>query len=849
MKFLYFGDRHYSASKLPPNRIDDFFETTKNKDLEIIELAKRENVAAYLQPGDFFNEKDVNGENDFLAEIIDRWNMPSASSLLSKYFSSKNKDDIIDNVNKSIPMIGIAGNHDLIGNSLDTLPSTTLGLLSSLGLMRIVSKDNPVFFETEDGLKVAITGTSYHLHQDEKEYIDDYIVKEKLGDIHIHLVHGMLSEKDLGSLIKHTLIDNILDTKADITLCGHNHIGFGVLNIRGKYFINIGSVTRFTGDLKEMTRVPSVALIDISKDGVFVKEIPLKSAPLGSDVIDRSALEEDKKKKIAINKFRKEAESMKTKTKPDMSDFVESIADNESIPDEIKNDILDRLVIKEKENAKVKAVKTNAYVTKIILENFQSHKYNEFDLTNGFNVFVGETRQGKSAVLRAFYWVYENKPSGKRFIKRGELYAKVTICLSDGTMVSRFVEDKRSGKNGYEIIYPDGTSETGNTKLLEKVQKILGFNNFYIDQKLSLPVNFYKQGESWYLIGNGQTNTDKARIIGALSGTNIADAIIRDLDTENTKALVSYKVAKQKCEEINKEIDTFEYLPKLKADLDNMKVLMEKYKNLETLKLSLEGLKTRRDSLIENITQKEVILSDLSNLNKAKDELQKLKDSENKLSLLENNNKNYLRVKTLLQEQSNILYSLSNLSLAKNEFLRLKNVKDTFDKLIDINQKIDFCKKNILEKSEIIKETEQIDFISDACKMVRDAELELANLTNLLKNLNSTILRKNTLKANISNINNKIASYDKLLVFEDNLKKLKEINNTLEKLDVVNEKIVSFKEKINKENSKLKVAEDNLEKAKDNYAKVLEETHICPICKETLSKEKIEEIVYNKKGE
>ena len=134
--------------------------------------------------------------------------------------------DEYDNVNKSIPMIGIAGNHDLIGNSLDTLPSTTLGLLSSLGLMRIVSKDNPVFFETEDGLKVAITGTSYHLHQDEKEYIDDYIVKEKLGDIHIHLVHGMLSEKDLGSLIKHTLIDNILNDIKEQTGDDYEFIGW-----------------------------------------------------------------------------------------------------------------------------------------------------------------------------------------------------------------------------------------------------------------------------------------------------------------------------------------------------------------------------------------------------------------------------------------------------------------------------------------------------------------------------------------------------------------------------------------------------------------------------------------------
>lgn len=846
MKFLYFGDRHYSASKVPPNRIDDFLETTKNKDLEIIDIAKRENVTAFLQPGDFFNEKDVNGENDFLAEIIDRWNMPSASSLLSNYFSSKNKDDIFDNVNKNIPIIGIAGNHDLIGNSLDTLPSTTLGLLSSLGLMRLVSKDKPVFFETEDGLKVAITGTSYHLHQDEKEFLDDYIVKDKLGDVHIHIVHGMLSDKDMGPLIKHTLIDNIIDTKADITLCGHNHIGFGILNINGKYFVNIGSVTRFTGDLKEMTREPSVALIDISKAGIKIENIPLKCAPAGNEVIDRSVLDEERKKKAAISKFRKEAESMKTKTKPDMSDFVESIADNESIPDEIKNDILDRLVIKEKENAKIKAIKNNAYITKIILENFQSHKYNEFELSNGLNVFVGETRQGKSAILRAFYWVYENKPSGKSFIKRGESYCKVSLILSDGTIVSRFIEDKRNGKNGYEIIYPDGTSESGNTKLLDKVQKILGFNNFYIDQKLSLPVNFYKQGESWYLIGKGQTSTDKARIIGALSGTNIADAIVRDLDTENTKSLLSFKVAKQKSEELKSEIDSFDYLEDLKIILDKIKNLLDKYKNLEVLKKNLEILFEKKVKLENSIKEKSEILKDLDSLDISKNKLLELKKLQHFEEVLEMTNKNYLKVNLLLNEQLNILKELSTLDILKANVLKVSDTNSKLIQLVSFKERLKLDKTNILEKENIIKETENIEFIDDACRMIRSAETELLSLNVLLENINKNLRRKSNLEINISKEQSKLEKLEKVIDKKEILIKLKEKNNLLNDLNSYFNKTLEIKNKLDKEIYKLTTAEEKLKQSRENYAKILEETHICPICKEPLSKERINEIVYKK---
>ena len=147
IRFLLMGDRHNSENT-PKSRIDNFQESVKAKDEEIMSIAKHYNVAAILQAGDFWTDGDARIKNDFIPEIVKRWIDPM-------------------NPGKSIPMIGIAGNHDLIGNNINSLPNTTLGLTVSLGYQKLASKDNPIIFTMDNGKTVAITGTNYHLHMDE----------------------------------------------------------------------------------------------------------------------------------------------------------------------------------------------------------------------------------------------------------------------------------------------------------------------------------------------------------------------------------------------------------------------------------------------------------------------------------------------------------------------------------------------------------------------------------------------------------------------------------------------------------------------------------------------------------
>lgn len=47
-------------------------------------------------------------------------------------------------------------------------------------------------------------------------------------------------------------------------------------------------------------------------------------------------------------------------------------------------------------------------ISKITIRNFQTHKKSELEFTDGVNLIVGSSDNGKSSVIRAFRWLAEN---------------------------------------------------------------------------------------------------------------------------------------------------------------------------------------------------------------------------------------------------------------------------------------------------------------------------------------------------------------------------------------------------------------------------------------------------------
>ena len=82
----------------------------------------------------------------------------------------------------------------------------------------------------------------------------------------------MLLNKPFFEGVQYTLIEDIKDTEADITLAGHYHNGFGIKKIDSKYFINPGSIVRVANKISEIKRIPEVILIEVNNK-ISIKSI------------------------------------------------------------------------------------------------------------------------------------------------------------------------------------------------------------------------------------------------------------------------------------------------------------------------------------------------------------------------------------------------------------------------------------------------------------------------------------------------------------------------------------------------------------------------------------------------
>ncbi len=316
MKLLFVTDTHIRGTT-PQNRMDNFSETIERKLNEIKELVEEYNIDYVLHGGDLFDRPDIS---------------ISITSNFSKILNSF-----------SVPIYIVLGNHDVYGHNPDTVNRSMLGLLDVLDVVRLIKEDEVIYL-TKDNIKVQLTGQPYVYNIDHEGHRSNYIVDEvsKNVDYAIHMVHGMLLNKPFIEGIPYTLIDDIKDTKADITLCGHYHSGFGIINVDGKYFVNPGSLVRITNSLSELKRKPKVAIIKLD-ESIDIELVELRSALNGEDVLDRSEIENHIFKNEILYDFRQTIERAINFDKLEVNEILLEVSNAEGVSNEVKEEALRRI--------------------------------------------------------------------------------------------------------------------------------------------------------------------------------------------------------------------------------------------------------------------------------------------------------------------------------------------------------------------------------------------------------------------------------------------------------------------------------------------------------------------------
>lgn len=315
MKILYFTDTHIRGTN-PKNRLDHFYETLLEKFYEVLLIAKKEKVDYVLHGGDLFDRPDIS------VSIVGEF-----SKILNQF---------------PMPIYMISGNHDIFGHNPDTLHRTMLGLIADLEVVQLVNNKKIVL---NDGkIKVQLTGSPYTFSIDDKNNRSAYILTDKDADVDyaIHMTHGFLVDKPFMESVPHTLITDILETKADITLAGHYHYGFPTTCIDGKYFVNPGALIRISNSLAEMKRKVKVNILELS-DQINIREVILRSARPGEEVLDRKEIERHKFKGIKINEFKEIIDSSTNLTNLDIFSLLREISRNENISQKVREEALKRV--------------------------------------------------------------------------------------------------------------------------------------------------------------------------------------------------------------------------------------------------------------------------------------------------------------------------------------------------------------------------------------------------------------------------------------------------------------------------------------------------------------------------
>lgn len=727
---MFIGDAHNQVRK-PANRKDDFHETYNNKVDEVKRIAKEEGVSAIIQAGDFLNSPQYN--NDFIVDTIQKWSfVPEKYELLEELRNKEgNPEDIVERLREDIPYIGVVGNHELIGESYSTYPRTSLAFMERLGFMRMVSKENPVVFTTEDGQTVAITGTNYHSKIDEPDFVDDYIVEEKQGDVHIHFVHGYLTDKNLGPLIKHTLVDAVKDTKADITLSGHDHIGFKQIEIDGKLFANPGALTRTKADVKEIARQPKVLIIEIANGKITMEERLLTSAPKGEEVLDRTSILAKAEKNSKIESIKSIVNKAKVKKGQSVTDIIEALADTEGLDKDVTDDVIERVTNKIEEMGGNQSADVDEYkLTQVVLENFQSHEHSVFDIADGLNVFTGESSNGKSALMRAMRWLMDNHGKSQResFIRHGTDFAKVTALFDNGMKVSRVIHSKAHRDNGWVIYDPIEGERSGNTHMLDEVRELFGYTKVQHDTNDELDVNFMNQGDGWYFIGDHVTASKRAKAIGAIFGTHYTDAVMKDLERELRKVRQEVKIREEDLESAENNIKSFDYLEDVEALMVQVQALIESLQQKDERKHGIDELMVKHQELDAQKKTLEEILDSTANL----DDVNKLMDD------LTDNHKQYGVITQLLSRQAQIIAdgqhskeimnNLSHVDEASNNLEQLQKIVNDFKQLSDITQRE---RANREERMSVQRTLDELKHLDDAASAIERMNKQYAQHTQL----------------------------------------------------------------------------------------------------------------------
>lgn len=245
---------------------------------------------------------------------------------------------------------------------------------------------------------------------------------------------------------------------------------------------------------------------------------------------------------------------------------------------------------------------------RVMLENFQCHRQTEIVLAPTVTVLIGESDQGKSAVVRALRWLFFNKPQGADFLRVGADRCRVAVEFEDGLTI---VRERRGKTNRFEVLQQGRepyVEEGFGREVPEAVQELTEIRPLKLEGA-SFELHVAHQLDPPFLLK--ETPAVRARAVGHLSGTHLFDAADKRAARKLAELTRQRRELEDRVGHLQARMEEFNDLTLLEAQYEKCAACFQRGRDAEARSTMLSELKTGLKSALRELRECENLLESL----------------------------------------------------------------------------------------------------------------------------------------------------------------------------------------------------------------------------------------------
>lgn len=475
-------------------------------------------------------------------------------------------------------------------------------------------------------------------------------------------------------------------------------------------------------------------------------------------------------------------------------------------------------------------------IKSIYIEDFQSHSKTNISLggPGELTVIVGPTDSGKTAIVRGLRLLMYNVPQGTDYIRVGRQTATVAIELVDGTKV---VRERSKSVNRYRIVKPGQSPQVfegfGGSVPLE-VQEATGVRVVTIGDSLELALNLSEQLDGPFL-GKSVSGPAKAKILGALAGTEEVDEAQRQLGTDLYRASQDEKRFLSEIEVLDAKIREYDYLPALAERIAKLESLLQIVREAQDRLASLEAVSQKLACIQSQRTQALAVLAKWKNLKEAQFYVITVEGDAIRLNALVGHKVALSRITTDREAWTRLRNRWTNLSSAQTFVIEADSAQTRLRTLQSASETLVVTQAGKEKVAATLQRWANIDKAANTVTQISNCLARFQTLSDLRS-------RYNAIDAQARKVAQAYMNWAGLEAAQESLAKTVTLNARLEQLLAFNASLTRLRQSKVLAETEFEKHSKALADTRQQYIETLTALGKCPVCGSTINPSQIKEV-------